>query len=39
MRSIEGIRYHIIMDSAEIKPSLEGGDKPPDKTDSEVDTT
>lgn len=39
MRRMEGIRYRINLDSAEIKNSFAGGDIPPDRVDSEVDTT
>ncbi len=39
MKNIEGIRYLNIWDSAEIKYYFAAGDSPPDKGNSEVDTT
>lgn len=39
MRTLEGIRYLINLDSAEIQQNFAGGVAPPDKVESEVDTT
>ena len=39
MKTFEGIRYLINLDSAEIKQNFAGGVTPPDKVESEVDTT
>ena len=39
MRTLEGIRYLINLDSAEIQQKLAGGVALPDKVESEVDTT
>ena len=39
MRIIEGIRYLIKLDSAEIKSNLAGAALFPDKVELEVDTT
>lgn len=39
MRTLEGIRYLINLDSAEIQQNFAGGVAPPDKIESEVDTT
>ena len=39
MKTFEGIRYLINLDSAEIKQNSAGGVAPPDKVESEVDTT
>ena len=39
MRILEGIRYLINLDSAEIQQNFAGGVAPPDKVESEVDTT
>ena len=39
MRTLEGIRYLINLDSAEIQQNFAGGFAPPDKVESEVDTT
>ena len=38
MRTLEGIRYLINLDSAEIQQNFAGGVAPPDKVESEVDT-
>ena len=38
MRTLEGIRYLINLDSAEIQQNF-AGVAPPDKVESEVDTT
>lgn len=39
MKTLEGIRYLINLDSAEIQQNLAGGVAQPDKVESEVDTT
>ena len=39
MKTFEGIRYLIKLDSAEIQQNIAGGVAPPDKVESEVDTT
>ena len=39
MRILEGIRYLINLDSAEIQQNFAAGVAPPDKVESEVDTT
>lgn len=39
MKTLEGIRYLINLDSAEIQQNFAGGVVPPDKVESEVDTT
>ncbi len=39
MRTLEGIRYLINLDSAEIQQNFAGGVAPLDKVESEVDTT
>ena len=39
MRTLEGMRYLINLDSAEIQQSFDGGVALPDKVESEVDTT
>lgn len=39
MRILEGIRYLINLDSAEIQQNFAGGVALPDKVESEVDTT
>ena len=39
MRRFEGIRYLIILDSAEIKLNFAGRSHSPDKVESEMDTT
>lgn len=36
MRTLEGIRYLINLDSAEIQQNFAGGVAPPDKVESEV---
>ena len=39
MRILEGIRYLIFLVSAELLLNFAGGVAPPDKVESEVDTT
>ena len=39
MRTLEGIRYLINLDSAEIQQNFAGGVAPSDKVEPEVDTT
>lgn len=39
MRTLEGIRYLINLDSAEIQQNFAGRSHSPDKVESEVDTT
>ena len=39
MRTLEGIRYLIYLESAVIHQNFAGGVAPPDKVESEVDTT
>ena len=39
MRTLEGIRYLINLDSAEIQQNFAGGVAPSDKVESEVDIT
>lgn len=39
MKTLEGIRYLINLDSAEIQQNFAGGVAPSDKVESEVDTT
>ena len=39
MRTLEGIRYLISLNSAEIRQNVAGEVAPPDKVESEVDTT
>lgn len=39
MKTLEGIRYLIYLDSAEIKLNLVGWSVPPGKAEPEVDTT